>query len=517
MDSIFRNYPIGVSLIWVAPFRKTMHIRPNNNSIIPPYNKKAKFADLVIDGQQRLSSIYGVLYGVETDIQPNFTINFKELFFNCDKHAEKRFVFSKKFSDMESKGYISLTTLLNTPPAVLNKRFALCKWESKEATKCYEAFYKYKFQFIQFEGHSEDEIREIFIRINSAGMTISRADTLFAKATDVKLREHMMVDVRRGLKNGFDLISPDALQNSLVLAYGAKQLGLKGVETFLNKIDSNKKGNKEFEKIWKKLQYGYEEAVDFLVNSLKVPNCKLLPSQNVYSMLAYFFFLNQARANTHQIREIKKWFWHTVCGERYSGSAFNRNIPLDIGFFQRLATNSHARYHIEEKINPIDFLITQYNSSKSSSAIAYFIMLRNRNPQYLINGEDMLLDNASSISNRKDKHHIFPSALLGRKKVSVKMRNSIVNICYLESDENESFGDKQPRIYLQPYEREKHFERVMKGHLIPYDSESPIWWKNVKEAFLGFFNIRSKLIIEEIEKLAGNTKIFEKYEDLKRI
>src|SRR5688572_28228237 len=58
MDSIFRNYPIGVSLVWTAPFSKAIHIRPNNKTIIPPFDKKAKTADLIIDGQQRLSTLF---------------------------------------------------------------------------------------------------------------------------------------------------------------------------------------------------------------------------------------------------------------------------------------------------------------------------------------------------------------------------------------------------------------------------------------------------------------------------
>src|SRR5665213_74092 len=115
MDSILKNYPIGISLVWTAPFSKAIHIRPNNKTIIPPFDKEAKTADLIIDGQQRLSTLFGVLMGIEAKPRANSFINFRHLFFNCDKKAPKRFVFSQNL-DEETRGYIRLFDLINTTP-----------------------------------------------------------------------------------------------------------------------------------------------------------------------------------------------------------------------------------------------------------------------------------------------------------------------------------------------------------------------------------------------------------------
>ena len=514
MDSIFRNYPIGISLIWVAPYSQAINIRPNNKTIIPPFNKRARTSDLIIDGQQRLSTVYGILFGVDSKPEANSYINFNDLFFNCDKSSANRFLFSKRLTD-DTEGYIRLTTLLNTTPSVLARRLRLRKWAEKEARKCYNAFHSYRFYLLTFDDLGYEDVKEIFIRINSGGMTVSRADTLFTKASNVDLRAHML-DTRRGLKYGFDNISVDALQNTLGLAYGATQIGNVGFNAFLRRIEKNKNASKEFEKIWKKLQFGYEEAVDFLVNTLKVSNLDLLPSQNIYSILAYSFYLNQKRASPSQIREIKKWFWHTACSDRYSGAAFNRNIPLDIKFFRRLSNGNNARYTIVERISTIDFLRSNYRNTRTSAVNAYFIALRTKRPKYLLNGHEMLLDEASAVSNRKDKHHIFPFALLRRHNVNPRWINSIANICYLESDENQSISDSHPRIYLEDYKRKKHFGRVMRSHLIPYNSSSPVWSHNTRGAFRDFITHRGKLIVSEIEKLCV-CRIFEKYDVIKRV
>ena len=284
---------------------------------------------------------------------------------------------------------------------------------------------------------------------------------------------------------------------------------------FLKKLKKEKK-DKEFEIIWKKLQYGYEEAVDFLVNTLNVKRLDLLPSQNIYSMLAYFFFLNQSRAKTNQLKEINKWFWHTACGDRYTGAGLSRNIPDDIKYFKKLANGNNAKYAITEKIIPVDFLKSNYSRAGASSTNAYYILLRSKKPKYLINGQEMLLDNVSSISNRKDRHHIFHSALLRRSKINQKWINSIANICYLASDENQSINMNHPRIYLEDYKRKRHFGSVMKRHLIPYDKTSPVWAHNIRKAFLDFLNLRGKTIISEVEKMAG-AKIFYKFDAIRRV
>jgi hypothetical protein len=204
-----------------------------------------------------------------------------------------------------------------------------------------------------------------------------------------------------------------------------------------------------------------------------------------------------------------------VCSERYSGAAFNRNIPEDIKFFRRLVKSTNTKYVISEKANPIDFLRSDYRKS-SSSSIAYFILLRNKKPLYLANGQEMIMDDASSVSNRKDRHHVFPSALLKRKGINLKWINSITNICYLESDENQSISDTAPYKYLSDYKRVKHFGKVMKSHIIPYKSSSPVWSINIKQAYLEFLNIRGKKIILDIQKMAG-AKIFEKFDGIKRL
>ena len=511
MDSIFQNYPIGMGLLWRAKYSNAVQIRPNNKTIVPPFNSRNKNVDLIIDGQQRLSTLYGVINNSRPIKEAGSQIDFGELYFNCNKEGS-RFVFSKKD---DIKGFVNLSTLIFTPPQLLKSRFKLTVAEHKEVLKCRTAFNSYKFSFQILSESNYARVKEIFIRINSGGTKVSKADTLFAKATDIHLRDHLL-NVRRSLNGTFNTVSIEAMQNTIALAYGAKRIGVgDAFEPFLKKLELDKKNNANFSRTWKKLQYGYEEASDFLVHYLKVPSIKLLPSQNIYSMIAYFFYLNRRRAKPNQINEIKKWFWHTACGERYSGSGFNTNIPADIKFFERLAKGV-AKYSVIEKIDSIEFLRKHYSKAANSSAVkAYYIMLRMQKPLFLSNGHDMQLDNYSSVSNRKDRHHIYPYELMYRNNFNLAWVNSIANICYVESDENQSISNKHPKTYFQLYRKNKHFPKVMKGHLIPYTKDSPVWDTDLKKAFPRFLELRGKAILNAIDTLAGD-KIFSTFSGLNK-
>lgn len=500
MDSIFRNYPIGMAMVWEVPAAKAVNIRPNTKTILPPFNKKVKTAGLIIDGQQRLSTIYGVLVGSTPKEHLEVKINFRELYFDCRKGSERRFQFNKIF-DENTKGVVRLTDLLNSTQST-RRKMQLNKGELEQAEQCYNAFFNFKFYISTFSGFDFDDVREIFVRVNSAGMRISRADNLFALSANVSLRDHVY-EVRRGLKNGFNEIPVEAMQNTVALMYGAENISSAGNRTFLKQINSNGTGEKEFFRIWKDIEYGFTQAADFLASNFEIRSVKELASQNIFSMLAFFFAKRRKRADRFQAKQIRKWYWHTCCAERYSGRGFNKNVPSDIKFFKLLSLGRLENYRITDLVDTYDFLKSDYRVH-SGATLAYFSMMRGLRPLYLVNGYEILLHEVSSRTNRKDRHHIFPIALLKKNLVNEKWAHSIGNICYLEADENQSIGNSHPKHYLLNYKNRKHFGAVMKSHLINVSKNSPIWMTNVKEGFDSFLKLRGDAIIKEIERLAGD-------------
>lgn len=513
MDSIFNNYPIGIALVWETKTSKAFEIRPNTKTIIPQYNKKALTAEVIIDGQQRLSTIYGVLNGIEPSKDVNSRINFNDLYFDTDKTSETQFVFRKGLTEHD-KNLVNLTDLLNTQPSAFAKRQKLKKYQAAEAECCYHAFLNYKFNILKFTGFDFEHAREVFIRVNTAGMRLRRADELFALATTVHLRDHVE-DAKRGLNWGFNEISDDALQATVALYYGAKRIGGKDFKQILNDVLKKNTKESDFLHEWKKIENGYKLCLDFLASEFLIKNLRELPISNIFSMLSFFFALNSKKATPHQVKQLRKWFWHTCLNKRYSGSEFNRNIPEDVKFIRSLANGKNVRYSIDKKVNVYDFMRSDYRDN-SAVTIAYYLMLKRKNPLYLDNGRPMLLDNITSTANKKHRHHISPKALLEANGMKEQWINCITNICFLDAYKNISIGSSLPKTYLTRFSDQKHFKKALASYLIPIDNGSPVWTTKVADGFLQFINLRIGIITSEIQKIAG-AELFEKFDGLKRL
>jgi hypothetical protein len=224
------------------------------------------------------------------------------------------------------------------------------------------------------------------------------------------------------------------------------------------------------------------------------------------SMLAYFFFHNRRRGpSAKQAEEIRKWFWATSVGSRYSGRDFNRCVPADLKFFEALAKNPARRFRYDPQVERVDVRKAQY-ASRTAITSAVYCMLLLRGPVNLLDEglNEIPVQRYSTRANRKDRHHIFPRQPLANEDIPAKLYNSISNVCLLVAEENQMIGSKRPRSYLDDLNRPGFaFKRKMSRHLIPVDEASGVWNANVKRSFRRFLEQRTKLICHALEEQAG--------------
>jgi len=516
-DSIYKHYSIGVSLIWKAKSNKIAELRQNNKTILPPFNINRSTIDYIIDGQQRLTSIYGVIAGTHEAIDFNSKIDFRKICFSFDKNKD-RFAYVPKY-DVSNADYIPVHDAIKDGLSRLKKRFNLNNHKLAEVKKLKKRIQAYKFHFIYIETNAMDEVRETFIRINSKGMTVGKADKIFARTTNVNLRELINSTRRALIPRQFNEIKPEYFIYTMALSKGEKEIGQRALDSFIKKFEKLKSFKSQFQKEWKKYHKAFSLTVDFLANEFGISSYALLPSDNIFTMLSLFFYLKNGNPSSSQKKEIKKWFWHTTLGERYSGNAFSRNITKDIIFFTKLVNKENYKYSIDEKINPNELLKKDYSKTNQSAVTGFYLFLKANKPKYLEMGYPMILDNALALSNRKDKHHIFPKALLSRRGIKSKWNNSLLNICYLAANENQSINDDKPRNYLGEYKRKRHFKKVMRSHLIPAGSDSGVWEDNLRNGFKLFLNQRANRILNSMTKLSDvkKNKLFERFEEIKRV
>jgi hypothetical protein len=500
LDSIYRKLPIGNILVWETSSNRK-HLLRHEQTLLPRHEDHNSHIWFLIDGQQRLSVLYRAKRGDEVTNSNGKKLDFGRLCFSFDKRYEQKFIFVRKPSE---KIHIPVEAILSSRWKAKTSKLSAQK--KREIAQCRELLSSYELPLTILHTDDLDEVRETFLRINSGGLRISKADRAFSKASRLDLRR-LVRELRVGLPHSFNQIDPQVIQRSMAFMLGQKEGSAKSVEIAIDRLEAEEiedgHVSTRFTKKWREMSDSIRKAVDYLCTELGVLNFSHLPSDNMVALLAFFYYQNnRAQPNAAQKREIRKWFWATAVGRRYVGRGYDRNIRSDLAFFDRLGKRRSGRFSLSERIPILDVRRMDYQVS-GSLTIAYFLMLAKHKPSYFSNGAVLPLDRTASISNRKDKHHIFPKALLTRNKFTVSEANSICNLIYLDAEENQMFGSNKPIVYLESYKRKKHFSRVMKSHLIPYRGDSHLWDRNVRSGYRKFISQRLSVICKAFEKEAG--------------
>jgi hypothetical protein len=267
-------------------------------------------------------------------------------------------------------------------------------------------------------------------------------------------------------------------------------------------IREDPKASAKFSKAWDAQQSATHRAIDFLSAKFRVLDDGLLPSQYLVATLSVFFCHRPKQPTPEQLHAIRKWFWATALGQRYSGRGYRKNIVEDAKFFKDLALGTRKTFQIRELIESDELLRASYGR-RSAIGDAFFCLLISQRPQYLSNGSDMQVSDYASLANRRHKHHIFPRQYLQREGVGNRALNSILNLCLIPAEENGQFGARPPRKYLEPFVEQRHFKRVMERHLIPCDEGSGIWNPESAKGYRIFLQQRTAMVCAAFERIAG--------------
>jgi uncharacterized protein with ParB-like and HNH nuclease domain len=231
-DSLYKGFPLGHFIFWklenglatkypLYQFVREYNERLQEKHPKPPknlFNGREMWA--VVDGQQRLSSLYIGLTGIYEykragkglkDIAHNFVVS--RLYFNVfykdenkveDNGSEKIFSFKSEqeaehINDknlwieagriLSCRSEVELQNLMKELAAVVkktNKKSIKQKYEERIQTTKHRITQLYKrlthdtLSYFELIDKNIDEVIEIFVRVNSGGMQLKKADLLFS-------------------------------------------------------------------------------------------------------------------------------------------------------------------------------------------------------------------------------------------------------------------------------------------------------------------------------------------------
>ena len=221
---------------------------------------------------------------------------------------------------------------------------------------------------------------------------------------------------------------------------------------------------------------------------------QLIPLSAICSLLIENKKMNVTAAKD----KIKQWYWCGVLGELYGGANETRYVNDITGVIDWINNGNQPRTVQEAYFQPTRFLSLQTRLSAAYKGIMALIM---KTPSKdFISGRDM--DFVNYKSDNIDIHHVFPQKYCETKKYDKKLWNSVVNKTPISYDTNRKIGGIAPSEYISKrIEKDNHVQpEVLDGYLESH-MLSPSLMRN--DDFAGHIVYRAKKLLDAIELAMG--------------
>ncbi|WP_424211882.1 DUF262 domain-containing protein [Streptomyces sp. BI20] len=314
-DSMERGYPVGSLLIWETSMELASLDSIGGRSI-PPAPKGAKVA-YVLDGHQRLSTLFGVLHRGAED--PRSTKQEDWMWWGyrpLDRmdHEGVRYRHWKSNEKIPAN-YLPMRSVLRTLDFLEYARELSANYDRAEAERLTEQSERiaqrvknYKVSVVRMEGGTLQQAVEVFSRINSSGQNMRPDQMVSALAygtTGPETLSDKMDDIQgRIATSGFGEIPIMTIFQTVLALSGEEDVQNTSWEMMARKVQGQLvEAVQETDRI-------LQEVVDFLKEEVRVPLARLVP-YNIQIMLLAVFFYFSGKVQAKQRRKLRDWFWIT--------------------------------------------------------------------------------------------------------------------------------------------------------------------------------------------------------------
>lgn len=487
IDSILKGYPIGTFIFWRTKDRLRAVKNLGGQTLPEPEHGEA--IDYVLDGQQRLTSLYACLKGITIERETGKSDDdFSKIY--IDLRAEEHDQIVESAPALENNNYlISILDLLRGDFTVL----ASYPSEYHEKLKMYKSrIESYQYPVIQIRDAPIDIATEIFTRINVGGKSLSVFEIMVAKTYDHELN----FDLSEKYQALIDNLKPydyETLSDATVLQTVSTIISGECKRQAILNLDKTR-----FIKTWDQAIDAIESTVEYFKHYFRIPVSQLLPYNAMIVPFAYFFYKHKVKPTGDKQRYLEDFFWRCSLGGRYS-SSLESKLASDVKRIDKILDNKLPTYDW-----PIDtthqFIIDNGNFSAGRSYIKAILCLlayqqpKSFNDNSIVNISNYWLKQANS----KNYHHFFPKAFLKKKNYSEFYINHILNITIVDDFLNKrGIGAKAPSAYMLEFKDiNPHLIETMKTHLINDLDEYGVW----NDDYDTFLEKRAIGISKEIER-----------------
>jgi len=485
LDSIVKGFPIGTFILWKTNER-LRSIR-NLGGITLPDTPKGDAVKYVLDGQQRLTSLFVTLKGL-TITREESAEDFSQLWVDLTASDHEEIVLMDT-TDRDKKGIIQLKDLLSGDFAYL----ASFSRAMQDKIRIYKNnIESYQFSAIQMKDAAIDVATEVFTRLNVGGQPLSVFEIMVAKTYD-PTKNFDLAEKFGELTSDLETVDYDTLSSATVL---------QTVSVLIRK-DCRKREilnlpKQDVIKTWPKATEAIRASVDYFRNYYRIPVSRLLPYPALVIPFAYFFSKHPDKPTGNQQHFLHDFFWRVSLGGRYSQSLETR-VAQDISKIDRILKGKLPIYDWAIDVSP-DFIKNNgYFSATRSFVKAILCVLAHKEPKSFVDNSIVRLDNAYlKQANSKNYHHFFPKAWLIKTGVEWGKINHVANITLVDDFLNKRvIRAHSPKTYMAGFiSKNPDINRCMATHLIKLNTKFGVMDDN----YAKFFDARCEAISAELNK-----------------
>lgn len=491
VESLYKEYPCGLVLYWKPPEEVMQHLQLRDFAFHPsriPKDKKPSF--LVLDGQQRLTSLHRVLEG-EADVHFNIEEEKFENYSRKLKNQPHWVPVSKVLQDGATKIWRQVKKEFSSGNSVAlsDEQEDLYLDRLGRLEKIKE--YKIPVQILHTDDY--EEITEAFIRINSKGTKLREAELALAQ-----LALHLPGSVAKEFGKALDRYEDRSFEldaRFLIRCFVAVATGQSRFK-YLGKLWSKKA--EELRRYWAQTERGLDYAINFLRNNAGIESSDWIPAMNALVPLVVYFS-GERRSPEQDGDRLLFWFFSATMWGRYSSSVETK-LDQDLTAIEKAKVDGlleNLRKDTRDLVVDEDELVGNYQRSPFLTSL--FVVVRRRRAKDWFRDIELSATNVGP-SDQLELHHIFPKALLRKNGYPRKEFDDLANIAFLSQKGNRTVQSSEPHSYIKQFEIAKD---RLEAQFVPLD---PALWK--VDRFKDFISERRRLIAlgmnEYLAQLAGN-------------
>ncbi|NBX35803.1 MAG: DUF262 domain-containing protein [Planctomycetes bacterium] len=530
LDSLYRGYPSGAILLW-----ETDEAVPLQDMAVPQQSNPYKSTRLLLDGQQRLTSLSAVIRGEPVKVRGRKRP--VELLFNLehpdhlamvtevdedgsdddeddelllddaddeadssDDELQRRFqrmtfvVSSRKLEQMPT--WVKVTDVFKMDEdAPFLERAGIEKVSDPRFKKYSQRLarlrgikkYVYRMDVLE-RSLSYEEVAEIFVRVNSLGAKLRSSDLALAQITakwknSLKTFEGFQ---EQCAKKGFELDL--GLHLKALVSFSTGQSRFLTVGNL--PVDELKTG-------WSSACRGMEFALNFVKSNAGIDSPALLSSTFILITVGYFGHQRGYAISADEARQLRHWLLLANAKGRYSRGSSETILDQDLAVLRNDGTVSDLIDRLRQQVGRLDIVPDELEGRNQRSSLfkTMFLAFRDSGAKDWKSQVAIALDHSGS-QHRLQFHHLFAKALL-KTAFTPRETDDIANLCFIAGKTNRQISDKPPSEYL-PSVLSDSGRAAFDAQCIPTD-ESVLR----VECYRQFLQQRRELIAKRLNEFLG--------------